>query len=951
LPESKTFTKTEVENVMKFYFSLVEMIIETGVKNRQLKNEIQKEVALDEELYALNEQMQTEVVEKSAVEEELRAANEQLTDEIRIRAAAQKKTEESEVKFRKFFQQIPNPLCHVDKDGKIIEINQSFYETFGYTTDDIPTLDYWWKLAFPDKSYRKRVIKTWDKAVEEATLKNVKMNPATYTVTGKSGEQRKMIIGGITIGNDFLATFHDITKRDAYERELLASRNFAQVIIESLPGIFYMFNSKGVLVRWNKNFTEITGFTDEEMKGKSPINFFRDDDTIHISEQVARVFAEGSGYARATLYTRQGVGIPFVFTGKLLKTESENYLVGHGTDISDLNKAQSELEESENLLKVLLNATRDTIALIDKEGRIIKINVDGAKRFNKTMDEIVGKNVYSLLPAKLAGSRKKQIDGVFNSGKPALFEDVRNNCHYENKIYPIFDDDGKVSKVGIFAIDISEKKKFEQKLRESEKKFHSLYDNAPDMYVSVSADSATIIECNNTLLGHTGYKRSEIIGSKIFKLYDESCLNEVESTFAQFKETGTVKNKELTLRKKDGSPIDVSLNVESIKDKDGNIQYSVSSWRDITETKIIQSELLKSKEKLQLITDQIPVLISYLTPDYKFEFVNKGYEDWFGLEAKDIIGKHAADIIGEEAFKITKPNLDRVFTGETINNERMIPYQHGGARYTQATFLPHRVSGKIAGAIVCVNDVTPMKDAENELRKLLDELERSNQELEQFAYVASHDLQEPLRMVSSFLQLLELRYSDKVGADGKEFIHYAVDGANRMKALINDLLKYSRVGTRGKPFEPTEMYVVMDQVFTNLSNSIKESKAIIKMDEMPVIDADQTQMVQLFQNLVGNAIKFRGNRQPEISIRVNQTQHEVTISVIDNGIGIDMKFIDKIFDVFQRLHKRNDYPGTGIGLAICKKIVERHRGTIEVKSKPGIGSTFKITIPKDLNIG
>jgi light-regulated signal transduction histidine kinase (bacteriophytochrome) len=248
-------------------------------------------------------------------------------------------------------------------------------------------------------------------------------------------------------------------------------------------------------------------------------------------------------------------------------------------------------------------------------------------------------------------------------------------------------------------------------------------------------------------------------------------------------------------------------------------------------------------------------------------------------------------------------------------------------------------------------ELAERKRAEEELKQALTELARSNKELEQFAYVASHDLQEPLRMVASYVQLLARRYQGNLDADADEFITYAVDGASRMQRLINDLLAYSRVGTRGKPFEPTNCEAVLDQSLANLQMAIEENGAVVTHDLLPTVTADVTQLIQLFQNLIGNAVKFRGEESPRIHIsasetfEVSKTSKVWRFSVQDNGIGIDPEYHDRIFLIFQRLHTREEYPGTGIGLAVCKKIVERHGGRIWVESQSGKGSTFYFTIP------
>jgi light-regulated signal transduction histidine kinase (bacteriophytochrome) len=247
-------------------------------------------------------------------------------------------------------------------------------------------------------------------------------------------------------------------------------------------------------------------------------------------------------------------------------------------------------------------------------------------------------------------------------------------------------------------------------------------------------------------------------------------------------------------------------------------------------------------------------------------------------------------------------------------------------------------------------DITEMKKgAERGLFKLNEEILRSNKALEQFAYVTSHDLQEPLRMVSSFTQLLSQKYNDKLDSDANEYIRYVVNGAERMFEMINDLLAFSRVQTKGKEIMEVDMNNVMDQVTRILSLQINNKQASLKVDKLPTILADENQMVQLVQNLVSNAIKF-SPLNPEIHISFRSNRFQNIFSVADKGIGIDKEYFDKIFRIFQRLVPREEFEGTGIGLAICKIIVERHGGKIWVESEMGKGSTFYFTIPKKSDI-
>jgi light-regulated signal transduction histidine kinase (bacteriophytochrome) len=242
-------------------------------------------------------------------------------------------------------------------------------------------------------------------------------------------------------------------------------------------------------------------------------------------------------------------------------------------------------------------------------------------------------------------------------------------------------------------------------------------------------------------------------------------------------------------------------------------------------------------------------------------------------------------------------------------------------------------------------EIHERKLAELRLAKQAQELARSNADLEQFASVASHDLQEPLRMVASYTQLLVKRYRGRIDSDADEFMTFIVDGALRMQRLINDLLTFSRLGTRGKEFKSTSLQAVMQRVMVNLQPMIQESGAEVRMASLPAVTSDETQLEMLLQNLVSNAIKFHGRERPSVAIDATRQDGEWVISVSDQGIGIDPKYADRIFVIFQRLHTSAEYPGTGIGLAICKKIVERHGGRIWVTSEPGHGATFSFTLP------
>jgi len=285
-------------------------------------------------------------------------------------------------------------------------------------------------------------------------------------------------------------------------------------------------------------------------------------------------------------------------------------------------------------------------------------------------------------------------------------------------------------------------------------------------------------------------------------------------------------------------------------------------------------------------------------------------------------------------------SLPILFQGEVVG---LFQVANKETDYSEADLRTlEEISGYVAAILVAR---IKRQRAEESLKKAVADLKRSNEELQQFAYVASHDLQEPLRAVASFTQLLSERYKGRLDTKADEFIAFAVDGANRMQTLINDLLTYSRLETRGKPPEPTDSHDALGRALANLGTAIRESGALVTNDDLPTLKADESQLVQLFQNLIGNAIKFHGQEPPRVHVSAIPRGGEWLFTVRDNGIGIAQEYRERIFSIFQRLHSREEYPGTGIGLALCKRIVERHGGKIWVESGPERGSTFLFTLP------
>jgi PAS domain S-box-containing protein len=486
--------------------------------------------------------------------------------------------------------------------------------------------------------------------------------------------------------------------------------------------------------------------------------------------------------------------------------------------------------------------------------------------------------------------------------------------------------------------------------KDSGAKYRGLLEAAPDAMVVVNQDGEIVL-LNVQAEKQFGYRRDELVGQKVKNIIPEGfaerliadALRTSADALAQQIGTGI----ELTGRRKNGSDFPIEIMLSPLESAEGILV--TAAIRDISVRRDAENHLARMEGRYRGLLEAAPDAMVVVNPGGEIVLLNVQAEKQFGYSRDELVGQKVKNIIPEgfaerlvaDALRSAEDALaQQIGTGIELTARRK-----NGSNFPIELMLSPLESAEGILVTAAIRDITTRKKAEANLLDKVEELNRSNEELGQFAYIASHDLQEPLRMVASYTQLLSRRYKGKLDADADEFIAFAVDGAGRMQRLIQDLLTYSRVGTKGQDMLDVSSEDALQQALINLRGAIEDSGALVTHDPLPAVLADEMQLVQLFQNLVGNAIKYQSPGIPKVHISASRNgPNKWVFSVKDNGLGIDPQYFEKIFGMFQRLHKREEFAGTGIGLAICKKIVERHGGSISVESEPGNGSTFQFAL-------
>ncbi len=728
------------------------------------------------------------------------------------------------------------------------------------------------------------------------------------------------------------------------------------------------------ITEWNPAAERLLGWKSEEAIGRMASELLKIKFHSGGREEALAAF-ESSGYWKGEVIYHTKDNIPInvlvtvseirndngVLTGNLVLVKDITSFKKAKNDLQELNASlerlveerTNELNKREQRFKIFLEYNECLIVVIDKDRKMI-YRSPSAERVTGWSNE---ESEYVDIFQRMHPDDAEKVEKVFKmalSNPGAPFK-ISLRAQHKNKNYIWFDGiivnlfhEPNVQGMLTNFRDVTEIKEAEEELIKSEKRFKALVNNAEDI-ISLIDEEGRVIYVSPAFEKVTGYSIDYMIGRNFSEIVHPENVNESEKIFDELLvNPGKLFHRQNRFRHKEGHYIWVEGTLINLLN-DENVKAIVANYRDV-------SDIFKSRDTAIEMNERFSI-VSKATHDVVWDWNlvtnviwwNENFYTLFGYdkdETSHTIESWEKGIDENDKKRVIKKIRESIINGEMFwTDEYKYHGENGEVFYIlDRGSIIRNMEGVPIRMIGSMVNLTQQKIAEEKEKNYIEELERSNKELEQFAYIASHDLQEPLRMVGSYVQLIEQRYKGKLDSDADEFIKYAVDGANRMKQLIIDLLNYSRIN-RQLPDVELNLNILLTEVLDNLKSIILESKSQILINELPVIFADKTQMVQVFQNLIANAIKFQPKgKVPEIKISAEKKSDEWIFSVRDNGIGIDKKYHEKVFVIFKQLHSKAMYDGTGIGLAVVKKIIERNGGSIWLESELGKGTTFYFTI-------
>lgn len=863
---------------------------------------------------------------------------------------AEEELKNSEEKHKLLFQYSPLPKWIYEIDSfEILDVNIAAITSYGYTRDEFLSMTILDLRPEGDKAY---MTSLRDK------IRNIEgiQNFGIFNHLKKNGTLIKAEVFGSRIkylGKDcMIVVCPDVTAREKAEEKLSTERNLLRTLVDNLPDYIYVKDRNLRHLINNKANLELIGAaSEEETIGKTVLDYFEADVARHFIEDDRKVLEyQKPVYDREELIITKNGDEKWLLTTKVpLKDANDEVigLVGISKDISQHKIRDQHLKLLESVITNINDAVMVTeAALIDEPGpRIIYVNQAFTQMTGYEAEEVIGKNPRMLQGPKTDRDALKRLRRALELKEFCEITTINYKKNGEEfwiniTVNPLKNEKGIYTHFIAIQRDVTDKKHQEQRLIQANQKIANTLESIQDGFYALRNDW-TVSYWNREAEKLLGVNREDILGKNLWERYSDLISLKFFSEYHRcMKERIPVRFEEYYPTKK------TWYDVSAYPSEDGITVY----FKDTTSRKKAELEILKIYEERNTILESIG--------DAFFAVNKKWIVTYWNKEAEKVLGRKKYEIVGKNLWKVFKDaaqtNLRTLF--QKAMNENTA--QHFEAYYkTLKAWYEISVYPSGKGLSVYFRDTTERKlyeirlnDLNQSLQKYAKDLAISNKELEHFAYVASHDLQEPLRMVTSFLTLIEKKYDDVLDSRGKQYIYFAVDGARRMRQIILDLLEFSRVGRWEENTEEIDLNELVNEIISLYRKQIKDTHATIEFKNLLTIKANKTPLRQVFHNIIGNALKYhKKDEHPIIAISSEDTPTHWKVIIRDNGIGIDKEYYEKIFIIFQRLHNKDDYSGTGIGLAICKKIIENMGGRIWLESEEGKGSTFYFTIAKPDN--
>ncbi|MBZ6494267.1 PAS domain S-box protein [Natrinema longum] len=606
-------------------------------------------------------------------------------------------------------------------------------------------------------------------------------------------------------------------------------------------------------------------------------------------------------------------------------------------DITDRKRSEGALQESESAFHSLVDAVEEyAIFRLDRDGHVRSWNTGAEQIKGYDRAEILGEEFSTFYTEadRAANVPERNLERALEAGS---IEDEGWRVRKDGTrfwatvtITSVRADDGTHRGYLKVTRDMTDRKERQQEL---ESELQRVLGRVSDAFYAVD-DEFRFTHVNDRAEDLLQRSEAELLGKRLWDVFPDLVdLDEVWDAFHTALETQAQTSYELYY-----DTLDFWVEANLYPSETGISVY----FRDVTERRERERELEESEQRYRTLAEHFPNgIVTLFDRDLEYTLAaGKGFDN-IPVEPADLEGEAVHDVWPDETAAALEPAFEAALAGE----ERSVELSYADREWVLHAVPITDSQGTVFAGVTMAHDITERKANQRKLEETVAQLEASNRRLEQFAYAASHDLQEPLRMVSSYLQLIERRYVDELDEEGEAFLEFAVDGADRMRAMIEGLLEYSRVETQGAPLEPVELDPLLESVLADLQIQIAETNAEVAVESLPRVRGDADQLRQLFQNLLSNALTYSGDEPPRIHIDADRRGREWELSVRDDGIGIESTEQDRVFEVFQRLHSREEHPGTGLGLALCQRIVERHGGEIRIDSEPGEGTTVSFTLP------